>query len=315
MTRRALLAATALCACAFAPQALAAGLDTYPVVTPGASDKLCGYANTTGHPTQCSTAQSVANLAPVNTDFPAPTTIAGSIVLTPGSSPTTTPTNGSVWCTSVGCFVVVNGTIMSLGTVIPSTGAGGSTGQVQFNSSGVLAGIPGFAWSGSTLSLPSGTALPSGVSLTLPTLTANSALVGSSGQTLIASPICGGLSGATWLVGTDASSYCSHVASGATDNLSFGTITLNSLTSGFANMAFGSEVLHLLTTGSNNACFGFEACHAMTTGGNNDAIGFDALANEQTGTNNVAVGQGALPVQNGGASNIGVGAGAGGALS
>ncbi|MEJ0065027.1 MAG: hypothetical protein WDM85_05985 [Caulobacteraceae bacterium] len=54
-----------MCACLAADTAPAAGLDTYPVVTPAAADKLCGYANAAGHVTQCSTVSGLeANATP-----------------------------------------------------------------------------------------------------------------------------------------------------------------------------------------------------------------------------------------------------------
>ncbi|MGZ5183588.1 MAG: hypothetical protein ACXWCO_00650 [Caldimonas sp.] len=166
----------------------------------------------------------------------------------------------------------------------------------------------------STILAQIGNSLPTGVKLTSPNLQGNTALMQGT-ATVIFAPDCNGVTGATWLIGTDQATWCSHATTGATDNLSDGTITLDSLTTGFGNMAFGSEVMHNLTTGSNNACFGFEACHALTTGGNNDAVGFDALAGEHAGSNNVAFGQGALPAQNGGSSNIGIGPAAGPAVS
>ena len=67
MMRRALFAAAAACACLLASPASAGTLDTYPIVTPASSDKLCGYANATGHPTQCATAQTDRQPRPTHT--------------------------------------------------------------------------------------------------------------------------------------------------------------------------------------------------------------------------------------------------------
>lgn len=321
MKHRLLTALAGVFVCALiAATANADPTNTYPTVTPAAGDKILGFASAAPHGTQSYTAQSIANLAAAPTSFPtvitfpAPTTTQGSIILTPGSPGPTAPPNGSIWVTTAGAFARVNGVTAALGVTVPSAAAGGSNTQLQYNASGVLAGVPGFTWNGSTLTFPSSLTLGAGTSLNAPNLVADTGLMTGT-STVIASPNCGGLSGATWLIGTDIGSYCSHVTTGGTDNLSDGTITLNSLTSGFGNMAFGSETLKDLTTGSNNACFGFESCHIMTTGGNNDAVGFDALAAEVAGSNNTAVGQGSLSGQNGGNSNAGFGAGAGSVIT
>lgn len=398
MMKRFALALAAICA-GMAGLAHAQSLVSLPVVTPATTDKVCGYATNPPNAAQCSTAQSIANLAPVQTTFPAPTSTTGSIILTPGASPTSAPANGSIWVTSAGVFAEVNGSVASLGVTVPTAAAGGSNTQIQFNSSGLLDGVPGFTWSGTLLTLPSaalsapaahsvilgegasaltgigpattglclvsngatadpsfqscpagsssgasgavqysggsgafasdashlsynGTthtlALPDGSAWSPNGLTTNGANLNLQGGQLLSGtallvwapscPITGG-TGATWLIGTT-TNFCSHVVTGATDNISMGTITFDALTSGFGNLAFGSETLKSLTTGSYNACFGFEACHLVTTGQDNVALG-PALSFETTGSDNVAIGPTALNNQAGASFNVGVGAGAG----
>lgn len=302
-----------------AAPAMATPVNGFPVVTPTTPMYLCGYSNVTPFGFQCYTIASVVGLTSATTNFPSTVTFPapssgpakGSIILTPGASPVGTPANGSLWCTGTGCFAVVAGSIISLGTTVPSTGAGGTTGQVQFNSSGILAGIPGFTWSGSVLTLPSGTVFPAG-SLVNPSITGT--LFSAVGATpLIDSPACD--AGATWLIGTADTLYCTQATGAASDNIGVGTITLGKITTGCCNIAIGSETMRFATTASDDDCVGFEACHVMTTGSQNVGIGFDALSAELAGTQNVAVGQAALSLQNGGTGNIGIGEGAGASMS
>jgi len=141
MMRRALFAAAAASACLLAAPASAGTLDSYPIVTPGASDKLCGYANATGHATQCATAQTIANLAQ-------PAGAAGQVQWNNGS--VFAGANTMVYCATCNgggplfalttpvtitnqAFTLNNGSTNWL--TASSTGGGG---QVQFTSGGVL---------------------------------------------------------------------------------------------------------------------------------------------------------------------------------
>jgi hypothetical protein len=255
--------------------------------------------------------------ATAGSPFPAPTSTTGSLILTPGTSPTAAPPNGSMWITNLGAFAEINGASVPLAVAQPAAAAGGSTGQIQYNCSGLLCGIAGMTFNASTnvLTMPSGFAIPTGVILTSPVLYGDTALMGQGAATVIFEPSCSGITGATWLIGTDAPSWCGHVAAGATDNLSDGTITLNSLTTGCCNLAFGSETMKSLTTGFKNSGFGFEACHVLTTGTLNTCIGQTALNDETTGSDNTAVGNTALSSQNGASSNTGIGNAAGVAVT
>src|SRR5271156_3865971 len=60
---------------------------------------------------------------------------ASGLNVAPGVAPTS-PNNGDVWFTSTGMFARIGGVIIG-----PITGAAGSTGQLQTNNSGALAGI------------------------------------------------------------------------------------------------------------------------------------------------------------------------------
>lgn len=69
-----------------------------------------------------------------------PTTSAASINLPPGSPPST-PTNGDFWTTSAGLYGYINGSTVGPFATSVSAGAGGTSGQIQYNSAGSIAGF------------------------------------------------------------------------------------------------------------------------------------------------------------------------------
>lgn len=73
------------------------------------------------------------------------------------------------------------------------------------------------------------------------------------------------------------------------------------------NMSVGSSSLTSLTTGTGNTAIGIGAMALSTTACCNVAVGICALYNELTGCQNVAVGTGALDTSNGGVGNTAVG--------
>ena len=92
---------------------------------------------------------------------------------------------------------------------------------------------------------------------------------------------------------------------------SYGTNTLNSLTTGKHNTAFGQGNSNGVTTGNQNTGVGWQTLTGVTTGRDNTAVG--AVAMQKIGddsTRNTAVGRGALRNILG-SNNIGIGVNAG----
>ena len=140
--------------------------------------------------------------------------------------------------------------------------AGGSNTQVQYNSSGSLAGSANMTFNGTALTL------------------ANDASI--SGLTVGKG---GGASTLNTVVGLNA--FVSNTTGIA--NSAFGQLALNA-SNGDHNSAFGRTTLYVNTSGVRNSAFGSGALEANTTGGYNTAIGSASLALNTTASNNTAVG-------------------------
>jgi hypothetical protein len=142
--------------------------------------------------------------------------------------------------------------------------AGGSTTQVQYNSSGSLAGSANMTFSGTALTLANDASI-SGLT------------VGKGGGALTGNTVVG--NGA--LAGTN---------TGTGFNNAFGQFSLAVNTSGNTNNAFGYGTLTANTSGYANSAFGHGALNANSTGISNTAIGLGALISNTTASNNTAVG-------------------------
>lgn len=146
----------------------------------------------------------------------------------------------------------------------PAAGAGGSNTQVQYNSSGVLAGSANMTFSGTALTL------------------ANDATI--SGLTV-------GKGGGA--VSTNSSFGLQSMFNGSqtgSQNVAVGSYTLYTNTSGSNNTVVGYDAMELNTTGGSNTAIGVQALKYNTTASNNTAVGFSAGFSNTTGTQNVAVG-------------------------
>jgi hypothetical protein len=170
--------------------------------------------------------------------------------------------------------------------------AGGSNTQIQFNSSGVLAGSASLTWNGTTLSSSSitNTGLTSGrvVYSTTGGLETDSANLLYSGTDLTVYGV---------RVGRGAGAVASNTAVGAsallnnssgTENTAMGDTALRDTTTGVYNSAFGRQALALNVGGSYNTAVGGQALY-FGSGSNNTAIGRSALFGN-TADNNTAVG-------------------------
>ncbi len=80
------------------------------------------------------------------------------------------------------------------------------------------------------------------------------------------------------------------VKSGATNNAGFGSLVLQSLTSGDENVAFGTSALGSVSNGSGNIAIGLNAGDNITTGDNNIIIGYNLDASAAGVSNELRIG-------------------------
>jgi trimeric autotransporter adhesin len=164
---------------------------------------------------------------------------------------------------------------------IAATTPGGSTTQVQYNSSGAFAGSADMTFSGTALTLAN--------DATISGLT-----VGKGGGSVATNTVVG----ASALTATNTGGKCT----------AFGYQALK-LTTGKENTAFGSDAGAAMTSGEGLAAFGWQAAK-LNTGNNITSIGHNTLAGNTTGTNNTAVGASVLAATTTGSYNTAVGSSA-----
>jgi hypothetical protein len=158
--------------------------------------------------------------------------------------------------------------------------AGGSNTQVQYNSSGNLAGSANMTFSGTALTL------------------ANDASI--SGLTV-------GKGGGAVARNTTVGNGALAVNTTGTYLAAFGTNALSKNTTANANTAFGDYSLWQTTTASNNTAVGQYCLGGNTTGADNSALGTGTLQGNTTGSNNTAVGSGSLQANTTASNNTAVG--------
>ena len=217
----------------------------------------------------------------------------------------------------------------------PTAGAGGSTTQVQYNSSGALAGSANMTFDGTKLTLANDASVAG--------LTVGKGNGSQVGNTALGASALAGVNtnNASTAVGyqaltaqtsgyNDAFGYQSLLSvTTASNNCAFGIQTLKSNTSGTRNSAFGSyntnltSPLYSNTTGNDNAAFGNATLTSnvsgnynsafgslalqKNTGSNNSGFGYQALNANTSGTNNTAIGMYALVLNVTGGNNVAVG--------
>ena len=177
------------------------------------------------------------------------------------------------------------GTVQVIATKATGT-IGGSNTQVQYNSSGVLAGSANMTFNGTKLTVAGflDSALTSG---RVPYATTSGELIDSSN--LLYS-------------GTDLTVYGITVGRGAgavATNTAVGASALINNSTGAYNTAVGMQALQSNTTASNNTAVGYQAGYSNTSGIYNTAVGFQAMYINVSGANNTAVGRGAMYGYNG----------------
>ncbi len=205
-------------------------------------------------------------------------TVAGTLVVSNGGTGQTTLATGSLGYgqgTSAHAALAIGtaGQVLTVnsGATAPQwvnassiiVGAGGSNTQVQYNSSGSLAGSANLTFNGTTLT------------------TANDASI--SGLTVGKG---GGAQARNTAFGLNT------LLSNTTGNINtaVGNSALYSNTTGANNTAAGDFSLVYNTTGSYNTSFGQSALQANTTASNNTAIGYQAGYSNTTGAYNVFLG-------------------------
>ena len=154
--------------------------------------------------------------------------------------------------------------------------AGGSNTQVQYNSSGSLAGSANMTFNGTTLTLANDASISG--------LTVGKGTNGVAGNTAL---------GVSALNASN---------SGTGYNTAVGNQALLYNTSGSLNAAFGASALFANTTGASNTAIGTSSVQTNTTGSFNTAVGNQALQANTTASNNTAVGYQAGYSQAGGAN-------------
>jgi len=188
---------------------------------------------------------------------------------TPSASNLTTSSNGveiAINATDGKLFYKDNGgTVQVLAT--KGTGSiGGSNTQVQYNSSGALAGSANFTFNGTTVTM------------------ANDASI--HGLTV-------GQGGGTVATNTAVGASALNASASGTNNSGFGSTALYSLTIGSNNTGLGSQALYTNTSGSSNTGVGQAALYG-NNGSANTAIGYQSLVSNTSASNNTAVGYQAL---------------------
>ena len=142
-------------------------------------------------------------------------------------------------------------------------GAAGTTGQIQYNNAGVLAGSANFTFNGTTVTAANDVLI-------------NSITIGKGGGN----------------VGYNAAVGLQALAANTTgvDNTAIGYLALTANTTGYYNTAIGSVALYVNTTGFDNTAIGLQALAANTIGAYNTAVGSAALIANTIGITNAAIG-------------------------
>ena len=174
--------------------------------------------------------------------------------------------------------------------------AGGSNTQVQYNSSGSLAGSANMTFSGTALTLANdasisgltvgkgGGAVATNTALGYQALTANT-----SGDRSVAVGYQSAVANTTG-INTSVGYQSLYTNTTGTENTAVGFLALNKNTTGNYNAGLSDQALYNNTTGSNNVAVGMQSLAANTTASNNTAVGYQAGYANTTGFNNCALG-------------------------
>jgi hypothetical protein len=172
--------------------------------------------------------------------------------------------------------------VQLLGAGTTGTAAGSNT-QVQYNSSGTLAGDADFTFNGTTVTMANDASI-SGLT------------VGKGGGSQVTNTALGSAA----LAGTNTGGYTTGVGLSALQsntsgrNTAFGALAAAQTTTGTLNTSIGDSSLYNNTTGGYNVAVGQSSLQSNTTASNNTAVGYQAGYSNTTGTENTALGRLAL---------------------
>jgi len=230
-------------------------------------------------------------------------------ILIYGSTTTgNTPSASNLTTTSLGVELAINatdgklfykdnaGNVQTLATKATGT-IGGSNTQVQYNSSGSLAGSANLTFNGTTLTLANDASI-SGLT------------VGRGLNSLSLNTVVGANSLNSITTGNENSAFGTYALTANTSgayNASFGNYALSSNTTGVYNVGIGRLALGSNISGGSNVAIGVQALTSNTTASNNTAVGYQAGYSNTTGAYNTFIGEGTGYANTTGTQNVYIG--------
>ena len=221
-----------------------------------------------------------------------------------GTAPTIASANLTTALTLTGASGTAGQALTSGGSGVAPTWTtisatpGGSTTQVQYNSSGAFAGSANMTFSGTALTLANDASISG--------LTVGKGANGVTGNSAFGVGVLtsGSLSGG-YNTAIGFNSLAANTS--GTNNTGIGNSALNANTTGVDNQAFGTTALFLNTTGSSNTAVGRDTLRSNTTASANTALGYQSMYSNTTGYDCVALGYKALYSHTTGDSCVAIG--------
>jgi len=172
---------------------------------------------------------------------------------------------------------------------------GGSTTQVQYNSSGAFAGSANMTFDGTSLTVNTvKIGLGAGAVATNTAVGVNALGANTSGvnNTALGNGALASNLGASY--STAIGYFALNASSTGSENTAVGRFALTAATTGSYNTAVGLNTLQSVLTGSQNCGVGYRALSTVT-GDSNIGIGYDAGNTLTSGSNNIYIGRSSFP--------------------